>query len=189
MIIKVILSLLFVTISLGDELNETYNNFVSQKGETIKFYEYYLPFFDIKYSGVNASVRKYTTDRDIAYFYLLSYRDYIAAITYEDLLELINAIEPLKNESEKDMSSDIQYTQNKYITNEGLQLGYYYSSGMKGKQIIFGASTPNVKWFLTFDTFLSNNTAVIGSIDSLKKSLIFGKNKIDSLVNQPEFNK
>ena len=179
-----ILLVIFSSISLCDELNETYNDFVSQKGTAIKFCEYYLPFFDISYSGVNASVRKYTSGKDVAYFYLLSYRDYVAAITYEDLLELINAVEPLREESENDMSSDIQYTQNVYITNEGLKLGYYYSSGMKGERIIFGASEPHVKWLLIFNTLGSNNTAEIGSIDSLKKSLIFGKNKIDDLVNK-----
>ena len=83
----------------------------------IKYIDYSLPNINGMYGISETKVRKIIAGESVGYFFQISkegkYDTKNASIEYSDLLEVIKAIERLKQESEQDVISDGNYLENK----------------------------------------------------------------------------
>jgi len=147
--------------------------FTSKTGTIIKFIDYSLPNLKLYLGGVaETKIRKFVIGTDVKYFYQISnegkYDTKTASIAYEDLIEVIKAIEPLKNSSNADLELNPDYLENKFVTEDGFQLGYYVSKG-------------KLHWYLTLEKYGSGNTIFPHDFESIETAFNSAKNKIDEL--------
>jgi hypothetical protein len=169
--------LLFTIVVFGQdakEANTKMDAFASKTGVIIKFVDYSLPNLNLTYGAAETKVRKLMSGGDIGYFYQISYEGKYdtktASIAYEDLVEVIKAIQTLKTESASDKSSNPDYLENKFVTDDGFQLGYYVSNG-------------KLKWYLVLEKYGSGNTVFINDVSTIESAFNEAKSKIESLKN------
>jgi len=169
--------LFFAIVVFGQDVKEANTKmdaFASKTGVIIKFVDYALPNLSLNYGAAETKVRKLISGGDIGYFYQISYKGQYdtktASIAYEDLLEVIKAIQTLKTESATDQSSNPDYLENKFVTDDGFQLGYYVSSG-------------KLKWYLVLEKYGSGNTVFINDISTIETAFNGAKVKIETLKN------
>jgi len=162
--------------SYGQEIkkqNTKFEQFSSKTGTTVKFIDYNLPALDLLY-GVTAEskIRKLISLNKTEYYYFISYESQYgeksAAIAYEDLLELIKALHSLKTESSSDLASNPDYLENKFVTTDGFQLGYYVNKG-------------ELKWYVVLDKYSSSSTLPLSDVSTIENALNSAKIKIESL--------
>jgi len=77
----------------------------------------------------------------------------------------------LKAEFSTDQASNPDYLENKFVTDDGFQLGYYLSSG-------------KIKWYLVLEKYGSGNTIFINDVTTIETAFIGAKDKIESLKNK-----
>jgi hypothetical protein len=147
--------------------------FVSKTGTITKFIDFKMPSLKLFLGEVaETRVRKVIVGNELKYFYLIEKEsknaNTTAAIEYNDLLEMIKALSVLKNESMADQASKPDYLENKFVTPDGFQLGYYITEG-KGK------------WYLKFDRYGSDNTVFINDVQTIEASLNAAKIKIEEM--------
>ena len=140
---------------------------------TIKFYNYDLGVIKQTYGAkLKCEVRKLHTASDITFFLQITkpgeYSNAVANIAEDDLNNLIEGMSILKLELPKDMKTDADYMENKYMTEDGLFLGYYIS---KGKST----------WYMKLEKYGSNKTAFIKNINDLEAIFNQAKGKIEQL--------
>lgn len=156
------------------ESNTKMDVFASKTGVIIKFVDFSLPNLNLTYGAAETKVRKLISGGDVGYFYQVSYKGQYdtktASIAYEDLLEVIKALQTLRTELTADQSSNPDYLENKFVTEDGFQLGYYVSSG-------------KVKWYLVLEKYGSGNTIFINDVLTIETALNGAKSKIESLKN------
>jgi hypothetical protein len=149
--------------------------FASKTGTIIKYIDYSLPDLKLTYGIAETKIRKFISGPDIGYFYQISnegkYDTKTASIAYEDLLEVIKAIEPLKNESVSDLALNPDYLENKFVTDDGFKLGYYVSKG-------------KLAWYLVLERYGSGNTIFVNDLLVIETSFNSAKQKIEELQNQ-----
>lgn len=169
--------LLFATITFGQdakEANTKMDAFASKTGVIMKFVDYALPNLNLTYGAAETKVRKLMSGGEIGYFYQISYKGKYdtktASIAYEDLIEVIKAIQTLKTESATDQSTNPDYLENKFVTDDGFQLGYYVSGG-------------KLKWYLVLEKYGSGNTVFINDVSTIESAFNEAKTKIESLKN------
>ncbi|MCF2875069.1 MULTISPECIES: hypothetical protein [unclassified Tenacibaculum] len=121
---------------------------------------------------MKTKIRKYIAGGSVKYFYNISkkgkYKGKSASIAYEDLIELLKSISELEKRVEKDIVSSADYLENKFVTDDGLQLGYYINNKKNN-------------WFLTLDKYGTNSTIFIKDISNIKEAFKEAKIRIDSL--------
>lgn len=149
--------------------------FASKTGTIIKFIDYSLPNLKLYLGGIaETRIRKLVSGTEVKYFYQISYESKYdtktASIAYEDLLEVIKAIEPLKNSSKGDIELNPDYLENKFVTEDGFQLGYYVSKG-------------KINWYLKLEKYGSSNTIFPSDFESIESAFNSAKQKIDELKN------
>jgi hypothetical protein len=146
----------------------------SKTGVIIKYIDYSLPNLKITYGVAETKIRKFVSGPDTEYFYQISkegkYDTKTASIAYEDLLEVIKAIETLKKESGSDKALNPDYLENKFVTDDGFKLGYYVSKGKLG-------------WYLVLEKYGSGNTIFIDDVSTIETAFNDAKAKIESLKN------
>jgi len=146
--------------------------FASRTGVLIKFIDYSLPDLQVAYSLAETKVRKLISGENIGYFYQISYKGKYdtktASIVYEDLLEVIKALQKLKTDSVIDLANKPDYLENKFITEDGFQLGYYVSEG-------------KLAWYLVLEKYGSGNTVFINDVAIIEKAFTDAKAKIESI--------
>lgn len=149
--------------------------FASKTGTIIKYIDYSLPDLKLTYGIAETKIRKFISGPDIEYFYQISnegkYDTKTASIAYEDLLEVIKAIEPLKNESVSDLALNPDYLENKFVTDDGFKLGYYVSKG-------------KLAWYLVLERYGSGNTIFVNDLSVIETAFNSAKQKIEELQNQ-----
>ena len=165
-------------IGLGQNKNEENKQlskmdlFTSKTGSIIKYIDYSVTDIKGSYSTGEAKVRQIIVDESIGYFFQISktgkYSTKTASIEYSDLLEVIRAINTLKEDSSSDIISVGDYLENKFVTDDGFQIGYYISN-------------QKAVWYITLEKYGSDNNIFIKEIKDVEISLIEAKNKIDSL--------
>jgi hypothetical protein len=84
------------------------------------------------------------------------------------LLEVIKALKALQPEVEKDILSNPDYLENKFVTVDGFQVGYYVS----GKK---------ASWYIKLEKYGSENTLFIDNGNIIETSFVDAKNKVDEL--------
>ena len=146
--------------------------FSSKTGVITKFYDVNLPRLASNYTSSDTRIRVLRSGNTDAYFYQIEkegkYNSSVASIEYSDLLEVIKAIKSLKSEVDADIQSNPDYLENKFVTSDGFQVGYYVS---KGKST----------WYLRLEKYGSDNTLFFNSYNAIEESMVNARNKIDEL--------
>jgi hypothetical protein len=144
--------------------------FSSKTGGIVKFVDYNLPNLKSSYASADTRVRKITSDKLSGYFYQIEkkgqYSNTTASIEYTDLLEVIKALDALKSEVDKDKSLDPDYLENKFVTDDGFQIGYYVSKG-------------KATWYLKLERYGSDNTLYLNDVDAIQSAFLAAKLKIE----------
>ncbi len=144
------------------------DQFASKTGAIIKFTDFNLSKIKLFIGAAESKVRKVQSNNEAKYFYQISYDKSKAAIAYEDLIEILKALEILKKESIQDLSNSPDYLENKFITDDSVQLGYYVSKG-------------KINWYLVLEKYNSGNTIFFKNISDLELALNNGRSKIEYL--------
>ena len=147
--------------------------FASKTGTITKFVDTKLPNLKLYLGSIAVTrIRKLTSGNDIRYFYQIEkegkYSSNTASIEHSDLLEVIKALGTLKTDVEKDLLANPDYLENKFVTVDGFQLGYYISDGKS-------------KWYLKLEKFGSDNTIFINDYQTIEIAFLEAKAKIEEL--------
>lgn len=148
-------------------------DFVSQTGVILKFEDYELPKVKLSYGIAESKIRKIINGDRQEYFLQISkkgeYDTKVVSIAYEDLLEIIKALSTLEEASQIDATNtDSDYLENKFITDDGFEVGYYVS-GQK------------INWFMRLEKYGRGATIFLKDYDTVKSAFTEGENKIESL--------
>jgi hypothetical protein len=163
-------------VSYGQEKTETFKTktdvFLSKTGSIIKYVDYSLPYLKGSYSSSETRVRKITngTNTPLIVYQITKegkYSSSTASIDYVDLIEIIKALKTLKTDVITDVSSS-NYIENKFVSTDGFQLGYYVS---KGKSV----------WYIKLEKYGSDNTIFIDNVETIETSLNEAKIKIEEI--------
>lgn len=180
---KIILfvALLLASTSYGQEAKKEESQivtkmekFTSRTGVILKFIDYKLPLLKgaLGSGASETRVRKVMDGSSSAYFYQISkkgdYSTKTASIEYSDLIEVIKALKTLREEYPKDVALKPEYLENKFITDDGFQVGYYISADKS-------------KWYVVLEKYGSGNTIFINDAQEIENSFSEAKSKIDSL--------
>lgn len=146
--------------------------FVSKTGRITKYVDFSLPNLKSNYSSSETRIRKVSAGSEFLFFYQIEkkgqYSNNTASIEYSDLLEVIKAFGSLKSSVTSDIATNPDYLENKFITNDGFQVGYYVDKG-------------KATWYLKLEKYGSDNTIFINDLTALENALIGAKAKIDEL--------
>ena len=151
------------------------DSFTSKTGTITKFIDFKMPSLKLFLGEIaETRVRKVVVGNELKYFYLIEKESKnknastTAAIEYYDLLEVIKALSVLKKESATDNLNKPDYLENKFVTSDGFQLGYYVTEGQG-------------KWYMKFDQYGVDNTVFINDVQTIETSLTAAKNKIEEM--------
>ena len=146
--------------------------FASKTGVIIKFIDYNLPNLKLTYGIAETKIRKLYSGQEVGYFYQISkegkYGTKTASIAYEDLIEVLKAIQSLKVESESDKNLNPDYLENKFVTDDGFEVGYYVSKG-------------KLAWYLVLEKYGSGNTIFLNNVTDINAAFNGAKQKIEEL--------
>ncbi len=146
--------------------------FSSKTGAITKFTDTKLPNLKTSFGGAETKIRKIINGANSAYFYQITkegkYSNSTASIEYNDLLEVLKALKALQPEVEKDIASNPDYLENKFVTVDGFQVGYYVSGG-------------KASWYVKLEKYGSDNTLFIDNGNTIETAFTDAKNKIDEL--------
>ena len=171
----VLLFILISTISFAQDVKETttkMDQFSSKTGIILKFIDYDLTYLILTSGTAKCKIRKILSSSETGYFLQISNvranDTKTASIAYEDLIEVIKALKTLKLESSTDLALNPDYLENKFITEDGFQIGYYVSKG-------------KLSWYLTLEKYGSGNIVFLKDVESIEDLLNSAKSKIEEL--------
>lgn len=146
--------------------------FASKTGTITKFIDTKLPYLKASFGSAETRIRKISNGAASAYFYQISkegkYSTTTASIEYMDLIEVLKALKALQNEVNNDILANPDYLENKFITVDGFQVGYYIDKG-------------TVHWYVRLEKYGSDVTLFIDKYETIETAFSEAKNKIDSL--------
>ncbi|QTE22673.1 hypothetical protein [Polaribacter cellanae] len=149
--------------------------FTSKTGVISKYTDFNLDKLKTIYSNSETRIRKLSSGNIENYFYQIEkqgkYGSSTASIEYSDLLETIKALNKLASEVDIDLKSEPDYMENKFISEDGFQLGYYISKN-------------KANWFIKLEKFGSDKTLFIKDLEKLKIALQLAKSKIEKLKSK-----
>lgn len=155
-----------------EQLKTKMDMFASKTGVITKFTDFKLPSINSLYSLLEVRVRKISSGQNQpSYFFQITkegkYSNSTASIEYTDLLEVIKALTTLKKDVDADLANP-NYTENKFITSDGFQIGYY---------------TQNNKsvWYMKLEKYGSDNTVYVNSVEQFESAFNGAKSKIDEI--------
>ncbi|MEE1945935.1 hypothetical protein VRU48_12510 [Pedobacter sp. KR3-3] len=150
--------------------------FISKTGMITKFVDTKLPNLKTSFGGAETRIRKISSGATVGFFYQIvkesKYENSTASIEYNDLLEVLKAIKVLKPEVEKDIANKPDYLENKFITVDGFQVGYYISNA-------------KASWYIKLEKYGSDNTLFIDNGELIETAFNNAKNKIEELKKNP----
>lgn len=156
----------------AESLKTKMDVFSSKTGTITKFTDTKLPNLKTSFGVVETKIRKIFNGANSAFFYQITkegkYSNSTASIEYNDLLEVIKALKALQPEVEKDILSNPDYLENKFVTVDGFQVGYYVSS-------------KKASWYIKLEKYGSENTLFIDNGNIIETSFVDAKNKVDEL--------
>jgi hypothetical protein len=170
-----LLGFLFVTGIYGQDVkdaNTKVDEFVSKTGVIVKFEDYKLDDIKLSYGVAEAKVRKITSGGETKYFYQISnegkYGTKTASIAYEDLIEMQKALASLESQASSDSNTSSDYIENKFVTDDGFQVGYYVSKG-------------KLNWYMMLEKYGNGNTIFMKDASTIKQAFSAAKAKMDEL--------
>jgi secreted protein with Ig-like and vWFA domain len=78
------------------------------------------------------------------------------------------ALVPLKSQAINDASTSSDYTENKFVTDDGFQVGYYVSK-------------EKVNWYITLEKYGNGNTIFVKDAETIEEAFNLAKQRIDEL--------
>ena len=144
--------------------------FASRTGVITKFIDYKLPSLKL-FLGEPAQtrIRKVMSGLETRYFYVVEKQGKTSSSTgsieYNDLLQVTKVLATLKGEALDDLSGKPDYVENKYITDDGFQFGYYITEGKS-------------KWYIKLEQNGTDNTLFINDVQTIESSFNEAKYKI-----------
>jgi uncharacterized protein with ParB-like and HNH nuclease domain len=141
--------------------------------------QFIIPVYQRNYDWTIGQCKQLLDDiLEVGYSRLLSahfiksgqYSTNTASIEYSDLLEVIKALKTLQSEEPKDVASNPDYLENKFITVDGFEVGYYVD---KGKST----------WYLKLEKYGNDNNTLFIKDGSSNIETAFNdaKTKIEEL--------
>lgn len=150
--------------------------FMSEIGAKVKFVDYRLKDLSGGYIAYKAetSVRKVIKGGEVKYFYRIEPKrdgvnNPITFIEYQDLKIIKDAIASLKTEIEDDISTNPDYLENKFVTEDYFCIGYY----IKKKEIM---------WFIRLDKYGTNKHLYFTSVEPIEEGVNSAISKIEELM-------
>lgn len=151
-----------------------FEQFTSKTGRISKFYDVNMPNISLSYMGsLETGVRTLMGEQHNSYFYRIEQGEtqrsvsHIAMIEYSDLVEINKALTKLVSEVEADCAANPDYLENKFITEDGFQVGYYVSKG-------------KASWYLKLERY-SSSTVFIKNAEDLTSNFTAAQKKIEEL--------
>ena len=156
----------------AENLKTKMDVFASKTGSITKFVDTKLPNLKATYGSAQTRIRKITNGTTSAFFYQIEkegkYSSNTASIEYSDLTEILKALKVLKTDVANDVSANPDYMENKFVTVDGFQVGYFISGG-------------KASWYIKLEKYGSENTLFIDNGDTIETAFTDAKNKIDEL--------
>lgn len=147
--------------------------FTSKTGNLLKYIDTNLPNLKTSFASCRTRVRKINSGTTTGYFYQIvkegKYGDNTASIEYSDLIELLKALKALKTDVESDIALNPDYMENKFITEDGFQVGYYVSN-------------EKASWYIKLEKYSSDATLFINDGNVIETAFTEAKNKIEELM-------
>lgn len=157
-----------------------YEEYTAKTGVRCKFVDVALEEIPLKSSdALHCSVRTILGETGNCYFYCLerpaaqSYDRLTAQIAYEDLVEINKVLSQLKNEVDTDVASKPDYLENKYITEDGLVVGYYVDLNRAMNKY-------QAHWYIVLNDY-SNSIVNIKKAESMFECFTQAQSKIEEL--------
>jgi len=151
-----------------------FEQFTSKTGRISKFVDVKMPNIPESFMGsLDTSIRTLMGEESNSYFYRIEEREtsrsvaHIAMIEYSDLVEINKALAKLVSEVDADCSANPDYLENRFITEDGFQIGYYVSKG-------------KASWYLKLERY-SNSTVFIKNAEALTTNFPAAQKKIEEL--------
>ena len=144
------------------ESTTKFSDFTARAGQIMSFEDFNKTTFSSLYGTLSAKKRIVKRGVEQKVFIILElptkYSSRTAAIAEDDLQDLFNAVATLQNDAKIDASTNSEYMEKFYVTEDHFKIGYYVSN----KQ---------VKWYVDLDTRLSESTFFIKDIDDFYTKL------------------
>lgn len=151
-----------------------FEQFTSKTGRISKFVDVKMPNIPKSFMGsLETSIRTIMGEKENIYFYRIEEEEtqrtnaHIAMIEYSDLVEINKALTKLISEVDADCSAKPDYLENRFITEDGFQIGYYVSKG-------------KANWYLKLERYKSS-TVFIKDASSLANNFLSAQEKIKEL--------
>jgi hypothetical protein len=146
--------------------------FASKTGVIVKFEDTVLEPLKLSFGVAQTKIRKITSGGEVGFFLRISnegkYGTKTASIEYSDLIEIQKAMYTLQAESESDRSISDRYIENKFVTEDDFQLGYYVSNG-------------KINWYMMLTRFGDGNTIFLRDENSVVNLINDAIQKIESM--------
>lgn len=146
--------------------------FASATGSIVKFSDYNLESLGSSYGIAETRIRKVKVKGESKVFFQITkdtkYGTKKASIAYEDLLDIIKAIPQLKSDAQSDLTDNADYLENKFVTDDGFEVGYYVSNG-------------KIRWYLVLEKYGSDNTFFLNDVISAESLFNRAKVKMEEL--------
>lgn len=169
------MSFLFISGIYGQDAkdaNTKMDEFASKTGVIVKFEDYKLDDIKLSYGVAEAKIRKVKSGGETKHFYQISnegkYGKKTASIAYEDLIEMQKALTSLKSQASDDSSTSSDYIENKFVTDDGFQVGYYVSKG-------------KLNWYVILEKYGNGNTIFMKDASTIEQAFSAAKAKMDEL--------
>lgn len=154
-----------------------FEEFTSKTGRITKFVDVNMPGISKSFYGsLETGIRTIMGADRNAYFYRIEEPEtsrsvsHIAMIEYSDLVEINKALSKLVNEVDADCAANPDYLENKFVTDDGFQVGYYVSKG-------------KATWYLKLERY-SSSTVFVKSKEDLTSNFTAAQKKIEELKVQ-----
>ena len=149
--------------------------FASKTGTITKFTDVKLANLKTAYEVTEARVRKVNSGMNTSYFFQIEktgkYSNPTASIEYSDLIEVIKALKTLLLEVDKDLLNKPDYLENKFVTVDGFQIGYYVSK-------------EKATWYMKLEKYGTENTVFINDVTTIDSAFNEAKTKIEEQKNK-----
>lgn len=157
-----------------------YEQLMSISATKVKFYDINLPDIILPNGHANfpfkICIRTVIINNKKGYFLSILHKDEAgkleAMIEYSDLVKLNKALKDLTEEVSNDTVTECDYIENKYVTIDGFNIGYYLNKGAKGR----------LTWFIQLrwnsDVYSLNER----HLDKFTKTFEDAQRKVESLA-------
>ena len=151
-----------------------FEQITSKTGRIFKFVDVRMPSIPKNLFGsVSTGIRTAMGEQFNSYFYRIEDPEtnrsvaHIAMIEYSDLVEINKALAKLAAEADTDCSANPDYLENRFVTNDGFEIGYYVSKG-------------KASWYMKLERY-SSSTVFVKNAESLTTNFQDAQKKIEEL--------